>query len=84
MMVPSTSNRAALIFKDKGFVVKGIAMVCIFAFVVLIYFKTLKRFITRKLGKKKMAIKRYLRKIYIHYQLNENEQDDNMNKKERK
>lgn len=37
-----------------------------------------------KLGKKKMAIKRYLRKIYIHYQLNENEQDDNMNKKERK
>lgn len=53
MMVPSTSNRAALIFKDKGFVVKGIAMVCIFAFVVLIYFKTLKRFITRKLGKKK-------------------------------
>jgi len=61
-----------------------IAMVCIFAFVVLIYFKTLKRFITRKLGKKKMAIKRYLGKIYIHYQLNENEQDDNMKKKERK
>ena len=64
MMVPSTSNRAALIFKDNGFVVKGIFVVCRFAFGILKDFNILKPFIIKQnLGKrKKIKIKKYLTK----------------------